>query len=81
MILLINTIFFNGYWSKPFAENATAIQKFYLGSKAELPVPFMHRTDDYYYSESTELNAKVLRLPYRVSVKQNLEIKINDSIV
>lgn len=26
----------------------------------------MTKTDDFYYSESTELDAKVLRLPYKV---------------
>lgn len=66
VILLINTIYFNGYWSKPFAENATVSRNFYINSKASLPVNFMTKTDDFYYSESTELNAKVLRLPYKV---------------
>lgn len=67
VILLINTIYFNGYWSKPFAENETIVRNFHLNSKTALPVNFMTKTDDFYYSESTELDAKVLRLPYKVN--------------
>ncbi|XP_055302785.1 serine protease inhibitor 27A-like [Sitodiplosis mosellana] len=65
VILLINTIYFNGYWSKPFAENQTVARNFNINSKASLPANFMTKTDDFYYSESTELDAKVLRLPYK----------------
>lgn len=70
VILLINTIYFNGFWSKPFAENDTAVQNFFISPQAVVPVQFMTRTDDYYYSESTELDAKVLRLPYKVLMKR-----------
>lgn len=69
VILLINTIYFNGYWSNPFAENDTALQNFFVSSKSSSSVSFMKKTDEFYYSESTELEAKVLRLPYKVSVK------------
>lgn len=68
VILLINTIYFNGYWSKPFAENETVVGNFYIGSKSPLPVNFMTRTDDFYYSESIELDSKILRLPYKVFI-------------
>lgn len=41
-------------------------QNFFVDSKASLSVPFMTKTDDFYYSESSELEAKILRLPYKV---------------
>lgn len=66
VILLINTIYFNGYWSKPFAENDTTVREFSVSSKASVSVPFMTKTDDFFYSESSELEAKLLRLPYKV---------------
>lgn len=66
VILLINTIYFNGYWSQPFSENETTVQNFFINSKDNIPTQFMTRTDDYYYTASTELNAQVLRLPYKV---------------
>lgn len=68
VILLINTIYFNGYWSNPFAENETVVQNFFVNTRAPLSVPFMTKTDYFYYSESSELDAKVLRLPYKVII-------------
>lgn len=72
VILLINTIYFNGYWSKPFAENDTTVREFSVSSKASISVPFMTKTDDFFYSESSELEAKLLRLPYKVWALRNL---------
>ncbi|XP_031618765.1 serine protease inhibitor 27A-like [Contarinia nasturtii] len=65
VMLLINTIYFNGYWSKPFAENETVQQNFLIDAKTSVPVSFMTKTDDFYYSESPDLEAQVLRLPYK----------------
>lgn len=72
VILLINTIYFNGYWSKPFAENETIVRNFNVSTKTSLPVSFMTKTDDFFYSESTELEAKFLRLPYKVSAPRSI---------
>lgn len=66
VIMLINTIYFNGYWSKPFAENQTTTENFYVNSTSYVPVPFMTKSDNFNYAESIELNAKLLRLPYKV---------------
>lgn len=74
VIMLINTIYFNGYWSKPFSENQTTTDNFYVNSSSLIPVPFMTKTDDFNYAESIELNAKLLRLPYKVNKIQLLHI-------
>lgn len=71
VIILINAIFFNGYWKKPFLQNETAPQPFYLNSKTPVSVQFMRQSENFYYLESDELNAKILRLPYKVSLNLN----------
>lgn len=68
VILLLNTIYFNGLWRRPFPENQTAALDFYLKPNQPIKIPFMQNTADYHYFESTELNAKILRLPYKVHV-------------
>lgn len=66
IILLLNTIYFNGYWLRPFPENQTAEMDFSFKPNQAIKVPFMVNTADYYYFESTELDSKILRLPYKV---------------
>lgn len=68
VILLINTIYFNGYWVEQFAKNETAPRNFWVNSKASSPAQFMTKTSNFYYGESVELDAKFLRLPYKVNV-------------
>lgn len=67
VIMLINTIYFNGYWVEQFAKNQTNVQNFWLNSKATSSAHFMEKTGNFYYGESIELDAKILRLPYKVS--------------
>lgn len=67
VMMLINTIYFNGYWIEPFAENDTSTQIFWLHSQSISPTQFMTITGNFYYAESIALNAKILRLPYRVN--------------
>lgn len=67
VIMLINTIYFNGYWVEQFAKNQTTIQNFWVNSKATSQAQFMEKTGNFYYGESVELDAKILRLPYRVN--------------
>lgn len=66
VIVLINTIYFNGHWSESFDESQTIAQKFWLDSKATSTAQFMTKTSNFYYADSVELNAKILRLPYKV---------------
>lgn len=64
--MLINTIYFSGYWVDKFAKNETTARNFWVNAKASTPAQFMTKTADFYYGESTELDAKFLRLPYKV---------------
>lgn len=67
VIMLVNTIYFNGYWVEQFAKNETNAQSFWLTSKTAAPAQFMIKTGNFYYGESVELDAKILRLPYKVN--------------
>nr|CAD7453955.1 unnamed protein product [Timema tahoe] len=62
-LLLLNAIYFKGLWRKPFPKNITAPGPFYHKSKT-ITTDFMTSDDYYYYSESVEYDAKILRLPY-----------------
>nr|CAD7438503.1 unnamed protein product [Timema bartmani] len=62
-LLLLNAIYFKGLWRKPFPKNITAPGPFYHKSKT-ITTDFMTSDDYYYYSESVEYDAKIMRLPY-----------------
>lgn len=67
VMFMIFINFFNGFWSKPFPENGTTVGDFFINSKDFVPVQFMHQTENYYYAYASEIDAKILRLPYCVS--------------
>lgn len=67
LMLIINTLFFKGLWRrKYFSPKDTKIGKFYTIDNQTIDVPFMHVFGRFYYSESSELSAKILRIPYDV---------------
>lgn len=66
-MLLINAIYFNGFWKKQFAEKDTVPLPFKVDTKNSVTAQFMKQTENFYYMESDELDAKIMRLPYRVS--------------
>lgn len=68
VILLLNAIYFNGFWRRPFPENQTHSQAFKTDARTEVPTEFMEMTSDFYYMESKQLDAKIIRLPYKVSI-------------
>lgn len=67
VIMLINSIYFNGYWVEKFDKNQTVTDNFKLNSKEFRPTQFMTKNSNFYYGESEELDAKILRLPYKVN--------------
>lgn len=53
MLAILNTVYFNSPWSKPFTKELTADDTFTSTDGTEQTVPFMHRTEDgdYYRGE------------------------------
>ena len=75
VMLVVNALFFKGTWDRqPFSEKATRIGKFYPTKISSVDVPMMHSYGRFYYSSSTELDAKILRIPY--SVRKKLFFKL-----
>ncbi|XP_060646098.1 alaserpin-like [Drosophila nasuta] len=64
-LVLINAIHFKGEWIDKFDENETRIEDFHLENESRVRVSMMNASNKYYYANLPELDAKVLRLPYR----------------
>ncbi|XP_031704019.1 protein Z-dependent protease inhibitor isoform X2 [Anarrhichthys ocellatus] len=67
-LMLINTIFFQGSWQKPFNPNFTESAPFYIDNYNIVQVPMMFLADKFYSMEDVPLGAKVLKLPYQEGV-------------
>lgn len=65
VLILMNTIYFKGKWKQQFLESNTKPGDFYLNSQSKVPATFMSNTGLYDYFESPELNAKIIRMPYK----------------
>ncbi|XP_043481422.1 uncharacterized protein LOC122510672 [Leptopilina heterotoma] len=67
VMVVVNALFFKGTWDRhPFSLKATRIGKFYSTETYSVDVPMMHSYARFYYSSSSEseLDAKILRIPY-----------------
>nr|AAN71634.1 serine protease inhibitor serpin 1c [Mamestra configurata] len=62
--VLVNAIYFKGKWKKPFDESATRDLDFFVTKDQPIKKPTMHKSGDFKYAESKELDAKLLELPY-----------------
>lgn len=68
-MILANAIYFKGTWRHKFPKNKTANGGFYVSPSKIVDVPFMTTTGQFDFHESTDLDAKILRLPYKVLSK------------
>lgn len=66
--LVLNTIFFKGTWQHQFAPNNTKSRLFYMSAEDKKETAFMNIKNKFFYTESIKFNAKILRMPYMVSV-------------
>ncbi|XP_047350131.1 uncharacterized protein LOC124949306 [Vespa velutina] len=65
VMLVVNALFFKGTWRRQFfSSKNTYIGKFFTSTNNSVAVPFMSTINRFYYSESPELDAKILRIPY-----------------
>ncbi|KAF2895117.1 hypothetical protein ILUMI_11062 [Ignelater luminosus] len=63
-LVLINAIYFHGKWVKQFDPSASTPSTFYLNNNYSTKTKMMTAEDYYEYYESSELNAKFLKLDY-----------------
>lgn len=63
-LVLVNALYFSGFWENRFDKFATKPAPFYLNEKDSTEVDTMISTDSYKYYECTKLNAKFLELGY-----------------
>ncbi|KOB65471.1 Serpin 3a, partial [Operophtera brumata] len=75
VVLILNTLYFKGSWRHQFAPNATKVNRFYVSGAKQANIPFMNVKDNFYYTESTKFDAKILRMPYRL---ENLTERLVD---
>jgi serpin B len=64
-MILLNAVYFKGFWSKPFKKSMTMKKPFYnLNDKSkEKKVDRMQMTDDFQYYEDKEV--QLVKLPYK----------------
>lgn len=67
VMLLVNALYFRGYWSHQFPKEKSHIGGFYLAPGQAVQVPFMATTEWYYYVESETLDSKIIRIPFKVT--------------
>lgn len=64
-LVLLNAVYFKGEWMRKFKATNTKPQAFYLRSGETKEVDMMHLYNEMLmYSENSELNAKMVELPY-----------------
>ncbi|XP_043283834.1 uncharacterized protein [Venturia canescens] len=65
VMLILNAFYFKGSWhNDPFSPDDTKPGKFHTNPTEQIDVPFMKTEGNFFFTESLELDAKILRLPY-----------------
>ncbi|HKJ80062.1 MAG TPA: serpin family protein [Prolixibacteraceae bacterium] len=62
MMILLNAVYFNGNWSKPFDEDGTQLKTFHKTEKEAFEVPMMHKTNQLEFNKNSLLS--FVKLPY-----------------
>lgn len=66
ILLLLNAVYFKGFWANPFNQNLTKKGPFNLNSKTTVDVPLMTTFNSYKITTIESLNARIISLPYEV---------------
>ncbi|KAJ9580155.1 hypothetical protein L9F63_004172 [Diploptera punctata] len=69
MALLLNAIYFKGLWRYPFNADATMTSTFQVSPTRKVSAEFMRLAQELYFSESVELDSKIIRLPYKMGIR------------
>ncbi|NXO51544.1 A1AT antiproteinase, partial [Aramus guarauna] len=65
VMVLVNYIFFKGYWEKPFKNFATRDDDFLLDAKNSVKVKMMHQSKDFNIHRDEKLSCWVVEIPYK----------------
>lgn len=65
VMIMVNAIYFKGLWRRPFFDNQTFESDFNVSPTVKKTTKFMTQTGRFYYVDSAQLNAKILRIPYK----------------
>ena len=66
-LVLVNAVYFKGDWITKFDTELTVEQPFFLGSEdSQINVPMMNINGMYRVGNFDQLDARILRLPYKV---------------
>lgn len=64
-LVLVNAVYFNGHWLKPFNTNETKKDNFYRSDNDTVEVEMMNVKDTFLMGEIEELDAQVIELKYK----------------
>ncbi|GBP43708.1 hypothetical protein EVAR_29689_1 [Eumeta japonica] len=76
--VLVNALYFKGSWKSKFDKALTTNRDFHVSADKTIKVPTMHKTDNFKYGQSDELNAKLLEIPYEGGEASLLVVLPND---
>ncbi|KFQ99428.1 Alpha-1-antiproteinase 2, partial [Nipponia nippon] len=65
VMVLVNYIFFKGYWERPFNNLATRDDDFLLDAKNSVKVKMMHQNKDFNIHRDEKLSCWVVEIPYK----------------
>ncbi|XP_035917493.1 uncharacterized protein LOC118514604 [Anopheles stephensi] len=65
VITLVNVIYFKGLWTYPFPEVVNNVKPFFGSNGKQSVAQYMEQNGQFYYDNSADLGAQILRLPYR----------------
>ncbi|XP_053800745.1 alpha-1-antitrypsin-like [Vidua chalybeata] len=68
MMVLINYIFFKGFWERPFNSLNTRDDDFFLDAKNSVKVKMMHQNKNYNVHRDEKLSCWVVEIPYKGNV-------------
>uniref|UniRef100_A0A8C3JRM7 Serpin domain-containing protein n=1 Tax=Calidris pygmaea TaxID=425635 RepID=A0A8C3JRM7_9CHAR len=65
MMVLVNYIFFKGYWEKPFNNLSTRDDDFFLDAENSVKVKMMHQSKAFNIHRDEKMSCWVVELPYK----------------
>lgn len=67
---MANVVLFKDTWRRHFLKNLTVTRDFYAFPSQTIQVPYMCTSGQFYFTDSRNLDARILRIPYKVSINR-----------